>query len=143
MITTALIVTALTLALLKRSPRLRFRPSRLLRPHVIWAMLNHANVAPRLAFLEGVLITPRLHRVHHVPETSTCNLGTVLTLWDRLRGTLLVASRPPDCVFGVPGEVASYPHGWTRQLIEPARRLLTACPPAIPAAEVSPATSTP
>lgn len=87
-----------------------------------WAMLNHSNLRVNLRFLEPVLITPRLHRVHHVPRTTERNLGTVFTLWDQLRGTLLHIE-PDEGEFGVPGEVTSYPQGWARQLVEPVRRV--------------------
>jgi sterol desaturase/sphingolipid hydroxylase (fatty acid hydroxylase superfamily) len=88
-----------------------------------WAALNHANLTLPLGSLERALITPRLHRVHHVPEASTKNLGTVFSVWDRLRGTLLLTAPPPAAVFGVPGEVEAYPQTWGRQLLAPLRAL--------------------
>jgi sterol desaturase/sphingolipid hydroxylase (fatty acid hydroxylase superfamily) len=92
-----------------------------------WAVLNHSNLSlPLLCWLEPVLVTPRLHRLHHTPETSHQNLGTVFTLWDRLRGTLVSRDLSPSTRFGVPGELESYPQGWLRQLVEPPRRILGA-----------------
>src|SRR5262249_24736250 len=35
-----------------------------------WTMLNHSNLKLNLRFLEPILITPRLHRLHHIPETE-------------------------------------------------------------------------
>jgi sterol desaturase/sphingolipid hydroxylase (fatty acid hydroxylase superfamily) len=90
---------------------------------VAWAILNHANLRLPLGALEALLITPRLHRLHHLPATMERNLGTMLTLWDRLRGTLVTAEPARPCVFGVSGERAAYPEGWWRQLVEPVRRL--------------------
>jgi sterol desaturase/sphingolipid hydroxylase (fatty acid hydroxylase superfamily) len=90
---------------------------------VAWAMLNHSNLRLNLRFLELVLITPRLHRLHHVPATEHRNFGTVFTFWDRLRGTFIRAETQADCTFGVAGEVDSYPQGWLAQLIEPLRRV--------------------
>jgi sterol desaturase/sphingolipid hydroxylase (fatty acid hydroxylase superfamily) len=84
-----------------------------------WAMLNHANVRLPLGALERVLVTPRLHRVHHVPATTERNLGTVFTWWDRLRGTLVLAEPPPGAAFGLPREREVYPQGWGRQLVAP------------------------
>lgn len=84
-----------------------------------WAMLNHANVCLPLGALERVLITPRLHRVHHVPGTSERNLGTILNLWDRWRGTLVVGDPPPETVFGFPRQPADYPQDWPGQLVAP------------------------
>ena len=84
-----------------------------------WATLNHANLRLPLGCLEGVLVTPRLHRVHHVPATVERNLGTVFTCWDRLRGTLVRADPPADTAFGLPLETATYPQDWGRQLLAP------------------------
>jgi sterol desaturase/sphingolipid hydroxylase (fatty acid hydroxylase superfamily) len=84
-----------------------------------WATLNHANMRLPLAFLESILVTPRLHRVHHVPATTERNLGTVFTCWDRLRGTLVVGDPEPGTAFGLPLERESYPQDWPRQLIAP------------------------
>jgi lathosterol oxidase len=89
--------------------------------HAIW---NHSNLSPSFRFLEPLFITPRLHRLHHVPETTQCNLGAVFSFWDRLRGTLVAAEGGPGAVFGVPEEVETYPQGWARQLVEPAVRWL-------------------
>jgi len=105
---------------------------------LVWAMLNHSNLRLPLRFLEPVLVTPRLHRLHHVPRTTERNLGTVFTLWDRLRGTLVVAEPAAESVLGIPGETGTYPQGWARQLVEPvaaigrarsARRAATAARP--------------
>ena len=89
-----------------------------------WAAFNHANLRPRLRLLEPVLVTPRLHRLHHLPRTTERNLGTVFTVWDRLRGSLVVAESPGPMHFGIPGEMETYPQGWLRQLVEPPRRWL-------------------
>ena len=89
-----------------------------------FAVLNHANLRLPLRFLEPVLITPRLHRIHHVAERSDQNLGTVLCVWDRLRGSLRRDEPGPDAVLGVPGEVDTYPQGWLAALVlAPARAL--------------------
>ena len=88
-----------------------------------WAMLNHSNLALRLGVLERFLVTPALHRVHHVPRTTERNLGTVFVFWDALRGTLVRTGPGRDCTFGVPGETETYPQGWLAQLVEPVRRV--------------------
>jgi sterol desaturase/sphingolipid hydroxylase (fatty acid hydroxylase superfamily) len=93
-----------------------------------WAIANHTNLNLKLGFLEPLFVTPRLHRIHHVPETDDRNFGTVFTIWDRLRGTLLVRDTSPDVALGVAGEVTTYPGGWLAQLVEPPRRLLAAWP---------------
>jgi sterol desaturase/sphingolipid hydroxylase (fatty acid hydroxylase superfamily) len=89
-----------------------------------WGIMNHTNLDLGLAFLEPIFVTPRLHRIHHVPDTDDRNFGTVFTIWDRLRGTLLIRDPSPDVALGVAGEVGTYPGGWLRQFVEPLRRLL-------------------
>jgi lathosterol oxidase len=86
------------------------------------AVTNHSNLAPPLRWLEPIFVTPRLHRLHHVPQSSERNLGVVLTLWDRLRGTFSAGDTPPATPLGVPGEVGAYPQSWPRQQLEPLRR---------------------
>jgi sterol desaturase/sphingolipid hydroxylase (fatty acid hydroxylase superfamily) len=88
--------------------------------YTVWAALNHANlnVAP-LRYAEALLITPRLHRLHHVPDSAERNLGTIFSVWDRLRGTLVVDPAAPVRPLGLPGEQATYPQTWLRALVEP------------------------
>jgi lathosterol oxidase len=89
---------------------------------ISWAMLNHSNLELNLRFLEPVLITPRLHRVHHLYKISERNLGTVFTCWDRIRGTLVLVETNEKSVFGVGEE--TYPQGWFVQFVEPMRRII-------------------
>jgi lathosterol oxidase len=89
-----------------------------------WAMLIHSNLSLDLHVLEPVLVTPRLHRIHHDPATTHKNFGTLLTLWDRLlRDTFVRRDVPPDVRFGIPDEIETYPQGWARQAVEPLRRI--------------------
>lgn len=70
------------------------------------AQFQHANIALPAAcerVLWWTLVPPAMHRVHHRPplvETSS-NYGTLITLWDRLLGTLRTASTEPSR-FGLP-----------------------------------------
>ncbi len=86
------------------------------------AVANHSNLAPDLRWLEPIFVTPRLHRLHHVPQSSERNLGGVLTIWDRLSGTFVAQDTSPATPLGVPGEVGAYPQSWPRQQVEPLRR---------------------
>jgi sterol desaturase/sphingolipid hydroxylase (fatty acid hydroxylase superfamily) len=88
-----------------------------------WAIVNHTNLDVSLDFLEPIFVTPRLHRIHHVPDTDDRNFGTVFTIWDRLRGTLLVHDTSSEVALGVAGEIAAYPGGWLRQFVEPFTRI--------------------
>jgi hypothetical protein len=57
----------------------------------LFTMLHHANITfPGEKLLGRVIITPYLHRVHHSTLRSEHdrNYGAVLSIWDRLFGTL-------------------------------------------------------
>jgi sterol desaturase/sphingolipid hydroxylase (fatty acid hydroxylase superfamily) len=84
---------------------------------IVWIMFTHSNLGVNLGFLEILLITPRLHRIHHIDDSATKNLGTVFSFWDRLRGTLVVSAPADEIQFGN-GE-ANYPQSWLAQFIEP------------------------
>jgi sterol desaturase/sphingolipid hydroxylase (fatty acid hydroxylase superfamily) len=87
----------------------------------VYGMFNHSNLALDLQWVEGVFVTPRLHRRHHVPNTSQNNFGSILTVWDRLARTLLHLDTALDERFGVPGEIDSYPQRLVPALREPLR----------------------
>jgi sterol desaturase/sphingolipid hydroxylase (fatty acid hydroxylase superfamily) len=87
----------------------------------IYGVSNHSNLAVNLQWLEPVLVTPRLHRRHHVPETTMSNYGGIFTLWDRLFGSLLRADISADERYGVPGEVDTYPQHFAESIREPFR----------------------
>jgi lathosterol oxidase len=89
----------------------------------LWAMLIHSNLRIDLGFLERVLITPRLHRLHHVPATTHRNLGTIFSVWDVLLGRLVRTDAPADAKLGVPGEIDTWPQGFLAQSVQPLRRL--------------------
>ncbi len=87
-----------------------------------FAVIGHSNLRLNLSWMEGLFVTPRLHRLHHIPETTNNNFGTIFTLWDRCFGTLVIADPKEGHVLGVPGEIESYPQNYWRQLIQPFRR---------------------
>jgi lathosterol oxidase len=87
----------------------------------VWAALVHANLGGSWRWLEPVLISPRLHRLHHVPATSTRNFGVFLSVWDRLGGTLATDPTAALQPLGVPGAVERYPQTWPQQFVEPFR----------------------
>jgi sterol desaturase/sphingolipid hydroxylase (fatty acid hydroxylase superfamily) len=77
--------------------------------YAIWGVSNHSNIGLDLRWAEPLVVTPRLHRRHHIPETSQNNFGTFLTIWDRAFGSLVTRDTTDDERFGVPGEVDTYP----------------------------------
>lgn len=89
-----------------------------------FGVLNHSNLRLPLARLEWLFITPRLHRVHHVPTTSRNNYATIFSFWDRAARTLVRRDTPADAVLGVPGEVETFPQSFVPAFREPARQIL-------------------
>src|SRR5262245_54119912 len=87
---------------------------------IAWGVFLHSNLVVNLRFLEPIVITPRLHHLHHVAASSEQNLGTFLSIWDRLLGRLAVHDVPRDTPLGNghPG----YPQTFGALLIEPFRR---------------------
>lgn len=80
----------------------------------------HANIRTNLGPLKHVLVTPQFHRVHHSiePRHQDKNFGAVLSLWDRMFGTLHANydEYPPTGVEGVPAEPPHRfaPGAWAR-----------------------------
>jgi sterol desaturase/sphingolipid hydroxylase (fatty acid hydroxylase superfamily) len=91
----------------------------------IYGVSNHSNLGVNLRWIEPVLVTPRLHRRHHVPSTTQHNYGGIFTIWDRLFGSLVRVDTTDDERFGVPGEIDTYPQCFPtafRQPLEDLRR---------------------
>jgi sterol desaturase/sphingolipid hydroxylase (fatty acid hydroxylase superfamily) len=58
---------------------------------MIWyTRLYHANIRSNFGPLKYVLVTPQSHRIHHSiePRHRDRNFGVILTVWDRMFGTL-------------------------------------------------------
>ncbi len=83
------------------------------------AALVHANLEVGSRWAELVFVTPRVHHLHHSPETSERNFGAIFSVWDRLAGRFQPGPAARDAVLGVPGELASFPHGFWAQLRAP------------------------
>jgi sterol desaturase/sphingolipid hydroxylase (fatty acid hydroxylase superfamily) len=85
-----------------------------------YGVSNHSNLGTRARWLEVVFVTPRLHRRHHVPETTQNNFGVIFTIWDRIFGTLVRRDTSDDERFGVPGEIDTYPQRFAPAFRQPA-----------------------
>jgi sterol desaturase/sphingolipid hydroxylase (fatty acid hydroxylase superfamily) len=88
-----------------------------------FGLLDHSNLGVNLRWAEPIFVTPRLHRRHHVPETSQKNFGAVFSIWDRLFGTLVQRDTTADERFGVPGEIDSYPQSFGAAFRQPALQI--------------------
>lgn len=86
-----------------------------------WAVVDHSNLDLDLRMLERWVVTPRLHRRHHVPSTTNCNFGGVSSIWDRMFGTFLSIDTADDERFGCPGEVDTYPQRFADAVRRPPR----------------------
>lgn len=67
---------------------------------------HHSNLRLPLAVDRGIcalLVTPRMHGIHHstVPGEVNSNFGTLLTAWDRLHGTFVHGVPQPQIVIGL------------------------------------------
>ena len=69
----------------------------------IYDFFVHTEYGPRLTFLEKVLITPSLHKVHHGKNDIYVdkNYGSTFSIWDRLFGTFQKETEKVN--FGVTG----------------------------------------
>ena len=70
-------------------------------------LFHHSDVRLPAAWerrLARVLVTPRLHGIHHsvVPEETDSNWSSGLTVWDRLHGTLRTDVPQASITIGVP-----------------------------------------
>lgn len=70
-------------------------------------IFHHSNVRLPLEVerkLNRVLVTPRMHGIHHstIREETNANWSSGLTLWDRLHGTLCLNVAQDEITIGVP-----------------------------------------
>lgn len=69
----------------------------------LYQTLLHTEWFPKLGVLEGFLMTPSLHRVHHGsnPEYLDCNYGSTLCIYDRIFGTYVAERSDVAIRFGL------------------------------------------
>jgi len=90
-------------------------------------MLHHSNAAipARLdALLRWVIVTPRMHWVHHSqwqPETDS-NFSSIFSWWDRLCGSFRTHPAPQEIALGLDTVAAEDSRGPLRLLRQPFRR---------------------
>lgn len=55
-----------------------------------YSAIYHGNIRSNYGWLKHFLVTPQYHRVHHSihPHHRNSNFGLVLTVWDRMFGTM-------------------------------------------------------
>jgi sterol desaturase/sphingolipid hydroxylase (fatty acid hydroxylase superfamily) len=72
------------------------------------AIFHHSNIklTGRLEkMLSLIIVTPSIHWVHHHAKRSDtdANYSTILSIWDRLFGSVALGIRRPDMLIGVEG----------------------------------------
>lgn len=75
---------------------------------VVSVIFHHSNLHLPLAVerrLAGVIVTPRLHGIHHStrPDETDSNYSSLLSVWDRLHGSLRADVSQSSITIGVPG----------------------------------------
>ena len=74
---------------------------------VTQSLVTHANVAGRIGWLDYLIGSAELHRLHHsTEEAESGNFGTTVPLWDQLFGTFRRGTAPAQVGVLSP---ASYP----------------------------------
>jgi len=70
----------------------------------------HTQAIGKLGWVEHVLNTPSIHRVHHArnPKYIDRNYAGVLVIWDKLFGTYVEEDPAVPCDFGIIGQIHSY-----------------------------------
>jgi sterol desaturase/sphingolipid hydroxylase (fatty acid hydroxylase superfamily) len=89
--------------------------------YALFALLGHSNLDLPANRLEALFITPRLHRLHHIPDATLRNYGTIFSLWDRAYGSLVRRDASPHERTGVPGEMLTHPQRFIPSLRAPFR----------------------
>jgi hypothetical protein len=78
----------------------------------LYQFFVHTALVRNMGWLEHVISTPRLHRVHHARNTEyiDCNYSGFLLIWDKLFGTY----RPPSVepLFGVTEPISTWSPLW-------------------------------
>jgi sterol desaturase/sphingolipid hydroxylase (fatty acid hydroxylase superfamily) len=90
-------------------------------------LFHHSNLRLPIGverLLNKILVTPRMHGIHHsqVQRENNSNFGTVLPWWDRLHRTLGVNIPQETVVVGVPGYTLAEDNTFWNALLIPFRR---------------------
>lgn len=101
---------------------------------IICILFHHSNVRLPLGFercLARLLMTPRLHGIHHsvTPEEVNSNWSSGFTVWDWLHGTLRTTVPQQALILGVPEHRSDHDQKLERILILPFEEA-AAVPPA-------------
>jgi sterol desaturase/sphingolipid hydroxylase (fatty acid hydroxylase superfamily) len=90
-------------------------------------LFHHSNVRLLIRFerlLSKVIVTPRMHGIHHsqVWRENNSNFGTVFTWWDRLHRTLGLNIPQSQIAIGIPGYSREEDNRVSNALLMPFRK---------------------
>jgi sterol desaturase/sphingolipid hydroxylase (fatty acid hydroxylase superfamily) len=85
--------------------------------------LQHSHVGLSFGQLEGVLISPAQHQLHHDRARIAVNLGSRLAIWDRLFGTFERSQPPGSFTVGLPPDMQPEYNSLLKLYLQPFRRL--------------------
>ena len=116
----------------------------------IYQVYLHAERVPFPKIFEVVLLSPRVHQIHHTAENYNSNFGGVLNLWDKIFRTYHPAESHMKLEFGIrdgPGNERLIQQWLCPDLIWPQHQVnylpQPASPPASPESPQEPAPSVP
>lgn len=98
-------------------------------------LFHHANIRLPLTWerrIARILVTPRLHGIHHsiIPEEVNSNWSSGLTVWDWLHGTLRTSVAQDSIVIGVAGLRSDRDQELSNALLLPFRAAASVTPAA-------------
>lgn len=67
--------------------------------------LQHSHVALSFGRLERYFISPAQHHLHHDRTDTSRNLGSLLSVWDRMFGTFAYSQKPDSFAIGLAPDV--------------------------------------
>ena len=90
-------------------------------------LFHHSNLRLSIGFerfLSKIVVTPRMHGIHHsqVQRENNSNFGTVFTWWDRLHRTLGLNIPQDEVIVGIPGYALPEDNRVTNALLMPFRK---------------------
>ena len=65
------------------------------------ANLRHSHIWLSFGKFERFLVSPAQHQLHHSAEHNFANLGSILSVWDGIMGTRLLAQNKQKIHFGL------------------------------------------
>ena len=90
-------------------------------------LFHHSNLRLPIGFerfLSKIVVTPRMHGIHHsqVQRENNSNFGTVFAWWDRLHRTLGLNIPQNEVIVGIPGYALPQDNRVTNALLMPFRK---------------------